>query len=139
MDGSVYETDYLVAAEGIHSVVRKQLLPASEARYSGYTCWRAIIDNSNLQVNESSETWAKHGRFGIVPLRNNKLYWFACINAPANDAAMSQYKAADLLHRFKNYHQPIPEILENTKDENIIWGDIIDLSPINQYALTIFC
>ncbi len=80
-DGSTHETEVLVAADGIHSPIRKKLLPDSKERYAGYTCWRAIIDNTKLQITESSETWGSNGRFGIVPLAHNKIYWFACINA----------------------------------------------------------
>jgi len=132
-DGTTYESGYIIAAEGIHSIVRQQLLPYTKIRYAGYTCWRAVIDNTELQLNECSETWGKNGRFGIVPL-NNKIYWFACINAAANDSIMKRYKVNDLLHQFKDYHHPIPSILQQTKNENLIWGDIIDLKPINQYA-----
>lgn len=35
---------------------------------------------------------------------------------------------------FQNYHSPIPEIIKWTKDENLIWNDIIDLKPINRFA-----
>jgi 2-polyprenyl-6-methoxyphenol hydroxylase-like FAD-dependent oxidoreductase len=133
-DGTLHETDFLIAAEGIHSVVRKQLLPDSKIRYGGYTCWRAVIDNAELQLNECSETWGSKGRFGIVPLKNNKIYWFACINAPVNDEDKKKYSVDDLFHQFKNYHQPIPAILQQTKNDNIIWGDIMDVKPINKYV-----
>lgn len=133
-DGTTYATDYVIAADGIHSPVRKKLLPGSKIRYAGYTCWRAVIDNTALQLNECSETWGSNGRFGIVPLDNNTIYWFACINTVANDNRMQQYTTNDLLEVFKDYHQPIPAILQQTKNENLIWGDIIDLEPIQQYA-----
>ena len=133
-DGTSCETDYVIAADGIHSAVRKQLLPGSKIRYAGYTCWRAVIDNSNLQLNECSETWGEDGRFGIVPLNNNKIYWFACINSVANNTIMQQYTIDDLLQQFSNYHQPITTLLQQTKNEDLIWSDIIDLQPISQYA-----
>jgi 2-polyprenyl-6-methoxyphenol hydroxylase-like FAD-dependent oxidoreductase len=133
-DGTSYETDYLIAAEGIHSVVRKKLLPESKIRYAGYTCWRAVIDNTALQLNECSETWGSKGRFGIVPLKNNKIYWFACINGTEQNSKFKNFTVADLLKQFKNYHQPIASILQQTKNENIIWGDIIDVEPMSKYA-----
>ncbi|MEO6357975.1 MAG: FAD-dependent monooxygenase [Ferruginibacter sp.] len=133
-DGSIYETDYLVAAEGIHSIVRRQFLPASRIRYAGYTCWRAVIDNTTLQLNECSETWGTKGRFGIVPLKNNQIYWFACINAAANDERIKKYTVSDLIENFKDYHKPVSAILQQTKNDNMIQGDIVDLKPVNQYA-----
>ena len=133
-DGTTYETDFIIAAEGIHSATRKQLLPGSKIRYAGYTCWRAVIDNASLQLNECSETWGSNGRFGIVPLAHNKIYWFACINAPANNSTMKQYTIKELLHQFRDYHQDIIAVLGETKNEHLIWSDIIDLQPIHQYA-----
>jgi 2-polyprenyl-6-methoxyphenol hydroxylase-like FAD-dependent oxidoreductase len=133
-DGTMHETDYLIAAEGIHSVVRNYVLPESKPRYAGYTCWRAVIDNSNLQLNECSETWGSKGRFGIVPLAGNKIYWFACVNTVANNSAMKHYTVQDLLKQFAGYHHPIKAILKETKNENLIWADINDLKPINRYA-----
>lgn len=133
-DGTTYETNYLIAAEGIHSAVRNHLLPQSKPRYAGYTCWRAVIDNTNLHLNECSETWGTKGRFGIVPLTENKIYWFACINAPANDPVMKNFTTGDLFRRFAGYHHPIPAIIKETKNENLIWSDINDIKPINRYA-----
>ncbi len=133
-DGSTYDTDYLIVADGIHSFIRKKLLPDSTPRYAGYTCWRAVIDNDYLNLTETSETWGTAGRFGIVPLVDDKIYWFACINAPQNSSVMQQFKVADLQHHFKHFHAPIPTILEQTKDENLIWNDITDFKPIDKYV-----
>jgi len=133
-DDSTLETEFLVAADGIHSAIRKKLLPFSRPRYAGYTCWRAIIDNDLLDLTESSETWGTNGRFGVVPLTNSQVYWFACINAPQNDSKLKNYSIKDLLHHFKEYHEPIPAILSETQNTNLLWNDIIDLKPIDKYA-----
>lgn len=133
-DGSSVWTDYVIVADGIHSVARKKYLPAAAERYAGYTCWRAVIKNEHIPVQESSETWGSRGRFGMVPLSEEKLYWFACIKAPANDPACRQFRVEDLLIRFGDYHEPIPQILAATRDEDLIWNDIVDIDPIDRYA-----
>lgn len=134
VDGSNHPTDILIIADGIHSVVRGQLLPESTVRYAGYTCWRAVIDNPGLPLHGASETWGKDGRFGIVPLADDKIYWFAVVNAPQNDLASRAYKAADLQLIFKDFHEPIPDILKHTHDDDLIWNDIIDLKPVQRFA-----
>ena len=44
-DASTVRADYLFACEGIHSPIRKKLLPSALPRYAGYTCWRAVVDD----------------------------------------------------------------------------------------------
>lgn len=135
-DGSTARADYVIACDGIHSIFRKKLSIHSEPRYAGYTCWRGVIDTipDYVDHNETSETWGPGSRFGIVPLANNQLYWFACINASANDPVMKNFTVSDLASYFHNFHKPIAEIIAQTRDDRMIWGDIIDLKPINQFA-----
>ncbi|HZI25105.1 MAG TPA: FAD-dependent monooxygenase [Chryseolinea sp.] len=135
-DGSISEADYVIACDGVHSLFRKKLLPESTPRYAGYTCWRAVIDNvpAAVDLNETSETWGAGSRFGIAPLNNNRLYWFACINAPENDQKKRSYGIKDLSKHFGEFHSPIPEILQHTKDQQLIWNDIIDIKPLKRFA-----
>ena len=135
-DGSVQRTDYLIVAEGVHSTIRRQLLPDSEPRYAGYTCWRAVIETppALAGISVASETWGADGRFGIVPLASDRIYWFACVNAPQNDPAMRDARVADLQRIFQKFHPTVQVVLENTCDGNLLWNDIIDLKPIEKFA-----
>jgi 2-polyprenyl-6-methoxyphenol hydroxylase-like FAD-dependent oxidoreductase len=135
-DGTKTQADYLIACDGIHSVIRKKLLPQSLPRYAGYTCWRAVIDDmpGGFNSEETSESWGSGRRFGVVPINKDRVYWFATLNAKPNDPAMKAYTNKDLSACFKDFHFPIPELLAKTKDEQLIWGDIIDIRPIGQFA-----
>jgi 2-polyprenyl-6-methoxyphenol hydroxylase-like FAD-dependent oxidoreductase len=135
-DGTSHDTDYVIACDGVHSIFRKKLLPETRPRYAGYTCWRAVIDSvpASVDMQVTSETWGRGTRFGIAPLNNGRLYWFACINAKENDPAMRSYRVKDLLNHFRTFHSPVPEILQHTRDEQLIWNDIIDIKPIKKFA-----
>jgi 2-polyprenyl-6-methoxyphenol hydroxylase-like FAD-dependent oxidoreductase len=87
-----------------------------------------------LDVTETSETWGPGSRFGIAPLSNGRLYWFACLNAKANDPAMRDYKIEDLLSHFGHFHDPVPQILKHTTSDQMIWNDIIDIKPLKRFA-----
>lgn len=133
-NGDQFRAKYLIVAEGIHSPIRKKLLPTHKIRFSGYTCWRGVMDNSDMNIEETSETWGKNGRFGVTPLAKNQVYWYACINATELNSTLKNLSKSDLEENFKDFHFPIPQVLAGTKPEQIIWNDIIDLEPLPNYA-----
>jgi 2-polyprenyl-6-methoxyphenol hydroxylase-like FAD-dependent oxidoreductase len=137
MDGTSVKGDYLIASDGIYSPIRQQLLPQSLARFAGYTCWRAVIKHEEGAFNtaKATETWGTNGRFGFVPLTNNRIYWFACINtANVRDEKMKAFTVKDLQAVFGNYHAPIPQTLALTNEEDLLWNDIEDIKPIKKFA-----
>jgi len=54
-DGTISSSDLLVAADGIRSSVRNKLEPESIPQYVGYTAWRGIINEHNLEEKEIQE------------------------------------------------------------------------------------
>lgn len=133
-DNTRHTAKSLIIADGVKSPLRQQLVPNSAPRYSGYTCWRATIDNSEILLDKGTETWGKAGRFGMTPLVNGRIYWYACINAAANDNTYRHYTVSDLLAHFGHYHHPIPQVLAQTSDADLIWNDIIDIRPLDHLA-----
>jgi 2-polyprenyl-6-methoxyphenol hydroxylase-like FAD-dependent oxidoreductase len=56
------------------------------------------------------------------------------VNANENDQQKSAYGVKDLLKHFGDFHAPIPAILRNTKDHQLIWNDIVDIKPLKRFA-----
>lgn len=136
-NGHTASFDYVLAADGIHSAVRRQLVPETKIRYAGYTCWRGVTDTAPVGLNskQATETWASEGRFGIVPLQGGRVYWFACINAPTGEESrFRNFTKADLLRHFGQLHAPIAEIIGLTPEKRILNNDIIDLKPLRRLA-----
>jgi 2-polyprenyl-6-methoxyphenol hydroxylase-like FAD-dependent oxidoreductase len=135
-DNSAWQGDLLIAADGIHSIIRRQILPNSTHRYAGYTCWRGVtaanVDTSRIPF---SETWDTAGRFGICPLTNNRVYWYACINTPhENDPRFAAWKLSDLQNHFAGFHYPVAQLLAATPPAQLMHNDIIDLKPLQSLA-----
>lgn len=135
-DGTTATGDCLLAADGVHSVIRQKLIPESTIRYAGYTCWRAVVeaDPSQIDLTNFTESWGTKGRFGIAPLTGNRVYWYACLNAPAQSMEMKQKTIDDLRECFKDYHDPIPYLLRITQNNQLIHNDIVDIKPLKQLA-----
>src|SRR5699024_6263242 len=101
-DGNSIRAHYVIAADGLNSIFRRSLLPHSKARFSGYTCWRGITQNKNdVTLNVSSEAWSSKGRFGWAPLYNDRVYWFACVNARENDEYYQSLNKDGVAHLFR--------------------------------------
>ena len=133
-DGTEYHARFIISAEGIHSKLRGYFLPESEERYAGYTCWRGVAVNARVNTRLVAETWGTNGRFGIVPLTNNRTYWFAVVKAPQNSPEMAKWTLNDVKRNYANYHHLVAEVLNATPKEGMLWNDIIDLKPISKYA-----
>ncbi|WP_043837547.1 FAD-dependent monooxygenase [Muricoccus aerilatus] len=59
-DGTEFEADVIVGADGIHSIVRRELFGDEPALYTGNMCWRAVVpfDRQPLDfVSPDSSFW----------------------------------------------------------------------------------
>lgn len=128
-DGSVEEADIVIGADGIHSQVRRWLSPSLSPRAADYVCWRGMVSNS-FGLKNGFETWGKKGRVGVIPLSNEQIYWFACVNG----RDLSSYTKRDLVERFKDYRQPVSMVINSTLEENILYNPIFDLKPSKHFA-----
>lgn len=133
-DSTSFQADYLVVADGINSDLRSKIVPDQVKRYAGYTCWRGVVEDAGSLAEGASETWDTAGRFGIVPLTDGKIYWFACVKSTADNLIFNSFNARDLANHFKKFHQPIPEILSRASKHPLIHNDIYDLAPLGHYA-----
>ena len=130
-DGTTADFDYVLAADGIHSAIRKKLVPGSNERYAGYHCWRCITKVPKDFHFTGKALWGPQGRFGLKPMSQNRAYWFACLNTP-RDGAYTRYGLADLQNHFHAYNG-VSELLRYSQEEKIISDAIQDIAPLKNF------
>ncbi|HEV2835826.1 MAG TPA: FAD-dependent monooxygenase, partial [Pyrinomonadaceae bacterium] len=82
-NGEEIEADILLGADGIHSQVRRRLLTDSEPVHRGYTVWRGISAAvpESLPAATAVEIHGRRKRFGIGPVGNGRVGWWASVNS----------------------------------------------------------
>ncbi len=71
-NGEADTADLLIGADGIHSVIRKQMMPNLHLRYSGCTAWRGVVETENeAALGLTSESWGRGQRFDDPAVGND--------------------------------------------------------------------
>ncbi|MFC9294067.1 FAD-dependent oxidoreductase [Streptomyces sp. NPDC057011] len=128
--GPDLSADLVVAADGIHSPLRRAYFPAHPGlHYIGETAWRTIVDAPNLRIPAMSESWGRGERFGVTPLSDGRFYLYATAVVPAGTPSADA--RAELRRRFGSWHDPIPALLERVgrlDPAAVLRNDLYDLA-----------
>jgi 2-polyprenyl-6-methoxyphenol hydroxylase-like FAD-dependent oxidoreductase len=124
--------DVVVAADGINSAIRRSWPGDPGVRYSGYASWRGVTSRPVDLLGAAGETWGRGLRFGMAPLRDGRVYWFAVASVPADETAADEY--ARVWELFGGWHPPIPALLDATDPAVVFRLPINDLAkPLSSF------
>jgi 2-polyprenyl-6-methoxyphenol hydroxylase-like FAD-dependent oxidoreductase len=134
-NGFQVEGDILIAADGIHSKVREQLLGKTAYRYSGQTCWRFITDFQLNDQHTAYEYWANQAglRVGTVQINDKQVYTFITKKTASGGKDDKISIKKELLERCEVFNDEIKNIIQNTDSQRIIRNDIFNFVPIKKW------
>lgn len=134
-DGGRYPADIILAADGVHSRVRQHLFPQVKLRYSGQTCWRALVKVGlpEQHLASSAEFWGRGIRFGYVPVGKGEVYFYATQAQPAGLHLPEKTSKAHLQTQFRYFAEPVPTLLEAASNHSIVQHDLWDFPPLPTY------
>ena len=132
--------DLIVGADGAGSMVRDDIPESADVspRYSGYTCWRGVVDSQGSSASDllselangrtAWELWGNGKRFGIVPIGAGRVYFYACVNAPEKSLDYVDLEPAEFRRLFGDMGDPVPHVLDALAADHHLHHD--DLSEI---------
>jgi 2-polyprenyl-6-methoxyphenol hydroxylase-like FAD-dependent oxidoreductase len=126
-DGTLIETPCAIAADGIHSVARRDLFPDIPVRYINQTIWRGIskVEVPRMLLDSYVEIWDEGLRFLSVPINQGETFWLAVKRAPPGLRDDPATVRDELLSLFRTFHPVIQELIRY--GDGILRDDMADL------------
>ncbi len=134
-DGTEARADGLIAGDGINSIVRSQIHGPAEPVFRGYCIWRGIAPGiQGLPSGHISETWGSGRRFGILPMGQGRVCWYATRNSAPTKLGAPEGRKSEVFELFRDWHGPIPALIEATDSADIMRHDAQDRKPLKKWG-----
>lgn len=135
-NGEEARADFLVGADGIHSMVRAQLHPDQKLRYAGYLAWRGIapLEHPSLAEGRTFVNWGRGRTFGALAIGPGRVYWFGTSNSAAGSPEPPVARQQEVLACFSGWQEPVAALVQATPGAEILRNDVYDLKPLNHWG-----
>jgi salicylate hydroxylase len=140
-DGSTHSVraDAVIGADGIHSLLREQLAPAADSRFSGLCAYRCLVpaEQAPAMARRAVQSlWLGPGRHLVhYPVSGGRLVNIVAI-VPAGDWRTESWVAegdvADLRREFESWAAPVQQLLASASQTQK-WA-LYDRSPLERWS-----
>ncbi|WP_433164140.1 FAD-dependent monooxygenase [Kribbella sp. CA-247076] len=124
--------DLVVAADGVNSVTRRTLW-SGDPVFQRRTVWRGVTPPGSVWPVEESLTLGRGVQVGVLPLPDERVYWFVTANADQPNQLYADNRR-EALNRVGDWHHPIPALLATTPEDQVLHNDIVDIDPVPTYV-----
>jgi salicylate hydroxylase len=138
-NGKTIEADIVVAADGIHSPIRRQVLGNQQKPvYSGYLAHRALIPYEDALGMHSEENELRiyvdgDNSFYLLPIEHRRQV-SVDITVPGEFALRPELTKEQIMDSMKGFGPTLQKIVENIKLEDIVSRPLSDLEPMDKWT-----
>ena len=140
-DGTSFQADLIVGADGIHSVVRDALWGKSQASFTGHMCWRALVPVEQHPlpfVSPDASFWmGPKAHIVTYYVKGGAAVNIVAVNESADWVAESWTEPStreELLAAYQGWHPNIISLFERVdSSQTFKWG-LFDRDPMNQWS-----
>lgn len=136
-DASEARGDFIIAADGARSTLRAQVLGEEvERRYAGYVNWNGLVDiDEDIAPAQQWTTFVGEGkRVSVMPIANNRFYFFFDVPLPLGLAENRETLKADLKGYFAGWCEPVQTLIEKLDASITNRVEVHDVEPFDTYV-----
>ncbi|MBK6770202.1 MAG: FAD-dependent monooxygenase [Ardenticatenales bacterium] len=126
-DGTVLTADFVIAADGVGSSVRRSLFGTGGQRDAGFTAFRAIVSLDRASELEGGVIWGRGARFGALAVAPDTAYWFAGFDAPLELLPID--RLAHVAARLAGWPAPVGTLLAATQPDDVRVDRVVYCTP----------
>jgi 2-polyprenyl-6-methoxyphenol hydroxylase-like FAD-dependent oxidoreductase len=123
-DGTASNGRFLIGCDGMLSRVRKQIQRESELIYRGFNQWMGILEDPGFELTGNAiNIYTGLGiHFGMLPLMQGKIGWWAQIKDSDENEIKETERAESIFDSIGHWADPIPYIIQKTTSIACIKG-----------------
>lgn len=134
-DGTTAHGDFLVAADGTHSVLRPYVLGYTpERRYAGYVNWNGLvqIDETIAPATQWTTFVGEGKRVSLMSVSEGRFYFFFDVPLPAGLAEDRTTLRADLMRYFSGWAPQVQRLITAIDPQTTNRIEIHDIEPFDR-------
>ncbi|ARO15073.1 zeaxanthin epoxidase [Ketogulonicigenium robustum] len=136
-DGEIVSGDYLIGADGAHSIIRSHVLGEVLPRdYAGYVNFNGLvaIDETIAPADRWTTFVAEGKRASVMPVSEGRFYFFFDVPMPAGVAMDRSAYKDELRQQFAKFAPPVQRLIDAIEPERTNRVEIFDITPFNTWT-----